>query len=580
MADEKILQAVKRSRELLGDINENNLDTAPILWQLIKAGELISPWYTAKRDWDLDRFWRSASHISSAYYNAISKLSSIPWRIVPRDPSIVSHIDQAEELTYVLKFASEFGKSFDVARQKWMQDYVALDNGGFMEVLGNGDPLGPIKGTPWAVVHRSGLYCTRTSSYEYPVNYRDPRNYFIYRLHFARVIYASQLPSSDPLMNDVGFGGISRAIYFAQYLHDILIYRAEQMGSRPKSKLILGKGITAKNIMTAFALADRQMDNAGLSRYSKLVAIGSEDTDVDIKVEDISSLDLFEEETATSLGMFGISLALGMPAAELWPAARGAGKADSAMQNLQARGKLPAQTVGILNDGFDFKFLPRHLMMTHDFIDDEQDQQTAIIRDIRGRNRQRDTDSEVITIRAARQNMVRDGDIGRDQFVEMELDAGRLEDGSPVVVLFYSQDVLIAPLLNLGVEDVTDTESNGREEMLKAIAKRESTVLMALAGTSAARQRKKLAQCLAALKWLRGLYQFAPVPNALRPTADTNELNPEEEPEDDEPGLPAKPRQPGNENEAGSPDTTKDLIATGALPYVHPAVRAAWLEKT
>ena len=47
-----------------------------------------------------------------------------------------------------------------------------------------------------------------------------------------------------------------------------------------------------------------------------------------------------------------------------------------------------------------------------------------------------------------------DGDITQDQFIEMELDDGRLEDGTSVLTLFVNDDY--AELLDIGVDNPLD----------------------------------------------------------------------------------------------------------------------------
>ena len=84
--------------------------------------------------------------------------------------------------------------------------------------------------------------------------------------------------------------------------------------------------------------------------------------------------------------------------------------------------------------------MPPHLYISFDFRDDEEDQQRALVRDIRGRHRTRETDSGVLTIQAARKQMLADGDITREMFEEMELEDGRLDDGTPVAQLLFSQE--------------------------------------------------------------------------------------------------------------------------------------------
>lgn len=146
--DEKTMAVIERAREMAGDPVPKDVEEAnsTVLWGLVSAGDLIPGWWTPQRDAALDKFWRGASHISSAIYNAQAKLCAIPWRIVARDPSVTRHVDQAEEMTYLLQYASEFGETFDAAKEKSTLDLLTQDNGMFYEILGEGPKNGPIVG--------------------------------------------------------------------------------------------------------------------------------------------------------------------------------------------------------------------------------------------------------------------------------------------------------------------------------------------------------------------------------------------------------------------------------------------------
>ena len=92
-----------------------------------EAKDLIPPYWSSGRDKALRRFWKQpgSGHLSSAVYNAQAKLLGIPFRIVPRDPSIVSHVEQAEKIHQRLSVVSEFGQGFLSTMAKWYEDYLS-----------------------------------------------------------------------------------------------------------------------------------------------------------------------------------------------------------------------------------------------------------------------------------------------------------------------------------------------------------------------------------------------------------------------------------------------------------------------
>lgn len=493
-----------------------------ILSWLVKAGELLPPWWTPARDKALARLWKQSDHLASAMYNAQAKLAGIPFQIVPSDPSNMDHARIAEEMADNLLFLSEFGQGWLMCYEKFIEDLLGTDNGGFMEIIGPGDPDGPIIGRPLAVRHMASSRCTRTGNPEFPVVYLgdDGKRYAI---HWTRVIFMSQMPSPIQEMNGVGVCAISRSANIAQTMMDAIIYKQEKMGTRPQDQIIVGKGITGGQIMEAMWAGEEAADNESRRRFAKTVAIGSENPDISLEVISLNHKDPFDEEMTLNFGMFAIAAAFGMDASELWPTGRGStNKADTDLRRQRSRGKLPAQTASNLEAQFNMKFMPvdergqPYLRMRFDFKDDEEDQQRAVIQDIRARNMERGLNSGTMSVRVARQRMMDQGDISRPEFNMMEIDAGRLPDGQEVGVLYFSSEPVfdrhLSPLQDLLVvrdnigTDVGDEEQ--RTESLITIEKAKSGVLEELAKTTSDKKREQLKMSCAALNWLHEKYEI------------------------------------------------------------------------
>jgi len=507
-SDASVISAFEQSSAAATGLSpQAPLLTADIFTSLIHAGNIIPPWWSRARDKALSDFWKDANHLSIALYNAQSKLVGIPLQVVARDPTKDADVAQAEEMTYMLHTVSEFGKSWGVAYAKFIEDLLTQDNGAFMEILGGGPPDGPIVGQPIAVRHLDSSRCTRTTSPEYPVVYlgEDDRRYKIY---WTRLVSMAQMPSARSSKNGVGLCAVSRAIDIARTLVDVMTYKQEKLGSRPSNMILIGKGVTGEQIMEALYQGEIEADNAGRSRYAKTVTIGSEDTDIDVTKLELNHLDPFDEETAITLGMFAIAGAFGLDASELWPTQTGTtNKADSALRRLRSRGKLPAQTTADLEAQFNFKLLPPHLMVKFDFQDDEEDQQRANIRDIRGRNRERDLGSGTLDERSARVMMVDDGDLDRTLFEQMEMADGRLPDGTSIATLFYAEDPVYSRHLRFeGIEPLIIAENDPWDAM-EAIQRNRVGLLKEWATTTSSSKDKRLYMANAALDWLEDQYR-------------------------------------------------------------------------
>jgi hypothetical protein len=508
MTDARVLAAVEESIiDATGEIPDGIDVGIPLLPSFARSASLAPPWWSFDRDAFLRNFWKKSSHLSMMVYTGQNMLVNTPMRVVPKDPSIVSHSEQAEMLTYLLMNVSEFGESMLVAKTRFVEDYLTQDNGGFMEVIGPGDPAGPIEGLPHAVRHLDSRYCWRTGNPIYPVVYHDPHDGGKgYALHRTRVIYMSQMTSSDAERNGVGFCAVSRSLQFAQHLYDIMIHKQEKLGSRPISQILVGAGFRGSHIMQAVSAANKAMTNQSLSRYARVIGIGSDDVNAKLDVVSLNNFDPFDEETSVTFAMYGLAAAFGIPIQEVWPTSGGKSGRGGDMQESRQRGKLPAEFHSELDQQLSQKYLPGNLEMVSDWSDDYQDEREAINEDIRARNRERDLGTDSITVRTAREQMAEKGDLTRGQLRTMELEDGRLENGSHVSVLFYYEGDPYKTLLDLGVEYPTAMRLNDKEEMLKSIDEQVAKTLIELARTTAQRERRRLEEVLAALKWLEDEY--------------------------------------------------------------------------
>lgn len=512
MANTRIIDVINRSiSQAKGHVAQgyNGLDMA---YNLYALNDLVPPWWSRARDLALRQAWKASDHLATAIYNAQAKIIGIPFRVIAKDTTNPEHIAQAADLTAVLNMSSEFGKTWSYAYSKFVEDVLTQDNGGFLEIIGDGAADGPIEGLPMSVRHLDSYRCQRTGDPTYPVIYTGDDNK-MYKFHWTRIIYFSQMPSSKSEMFGVGFCSVSRCLRVAQTLIDMVRYKQERLGSRPHNQMLVGKGITGQQIMTAIRMAENDLNNKGFSRYAATFAVGSEMADVGIDKIDLTHLEPFDELTSTNLGMYIIAAAIGMDADELWPVSgRGGSEGEANLRRMRSRGRLPAQITQELAAQFNLKVVPPHLEFVFDFQDDEQDQQVAIIRDIRGRNRDRDLGDSSINIRTARTMMLRDKDLSSEEFEDMEIRDGRLPDGTSISILFYSSDPVLSRSLGFLADPLSIEERRINEELdetIVAIQSQRQSVLKEWANTSSGSKRMRLKQAYFAIDWLEEQYLFA-----------------------------------------------------------------------
>jgi hypothetical protein len=484
---------------------------------LVESGTTVPMWWSRRRDVELRKFWHSNDHVAGAFYAFVSRLTSVPIRVEAKDQSVKTHVEQAAEYTDLLWYSTT--SRSDMTTKGWvhgwgmfLQDLLTQDNGAFFIVEGPGRPDGPLTGRPTKLIHLDSQRVTRKGDTEYPIVYENFDGK-LYKIHESRVIAMSSLPSTQQRMYGVGFSALSRCINYAQVLTDILIYKQEKLGSRPKERMIIGKkGLTSTDIAQAFMVADDKMNSMGLTRYSKTVVLApnvrTSSAEIDLEVQDlVQAGQVFDEGQSLMLGMNTIALALGVPTRWLWPAtATGATKADAQFQHLAGMVQGPGEIIRAVKLALEAKFLPPHLTISVDYQDDEQDRQQAEIRNTRATQRKTDIDDGVVTVRVAREQALSAGDITQAQFDQMELDDGRLPSGDPVVALFNTKDSYVAELLDLGVENPIDINMNDPIDML---IKLDDAAFIAMGETQTApsfQRKSKARQALGALGILKELY--------------------------------------------------------------------------
>lgn len=506
-----IQQADKHSIQTTPDFGEAGQGVFIVNW-LAATNATIPPWWSPARDMRLRSFWKEVDYLSGAVYTMVSKMTAIPNRVVPRDISVKKYAEQANFLTDVLHITPGKGEGWVGEYGKGVEDLLTTDNGMFFEVIGMGDPAGPILGQPISFAHLDSYRCSRTGDPIYPVIYTDVTGKR-YKLHYTRVMYASQMPSPIKEMFGVGFSAVSRCLNIAQSLLDILVFKQEKMGSRPHREIIITQGgLDPADLAYAFARSEAEMNNQGLSRYSKMV-IGGNSTlpEADAKQLELSSLpDGFDEEKSIVYGMATIALAFGVDARELFPAmSSGATRADALLQHLKQRGKGPGQILQLTEQLFNYKFVPPHLKFEFDFQDDAEDRQKAEIRGFRSNARVQDMSTGTVTERVMRERMLEDGDVTRPQFELMELESGRMPNGTSVLTLFYQKNSEYSRLLDIGIEDPANVEKNDPAKVLKAISDKRGDIYTHLGNAISAQSLWTGLAANSALDHLEMIYQEA-----------------------------------------------------------------------
>lgn len=485
----------------------DSVDGAYTLMQWLGGiGSTLPPWWSASRDIKLRQFVHASDHVSGVTNSMICKVCSIPFAVIPKDKTIDRHVAQAEERTDNLVNASEFYRGWNVLMAKGLFDYYCTDNGLFLQVLGSGPSDGPIIGWPFGLAHLDSAHCLRTSNPEFPVIYTNTVGKR-YKIHYTRVIEMSSMPSSDVAMNGVGFCATSRMVNVAQSLIDIAVYEQEKMGSRPPRILLYGSYISGKQILEAFQAANIQMSQEQLTRYARVIAVGNPNREMKLDKLDLASVpDGFNKDQSTKLAMAVMALAHGVAFREFFPATiTGATKADAEVQHNDAKDKW-AEVIQRLQRQLNQKFLPPHLEFKFDYRNGEDNQLSATVMLTEAQAAEKNLTDGALTQRIQREVWLDKGLITQNQFEEMELEAGRLEDGTDILALFLSDDPDFKELLKVPISNPLRYEQGDPEAAKKAIDAQIEEVARININATRDSIKKRTRQSVAALKFLRSKY--------------------------------------------------------------------------
>lgn len=492
-----------------------------LLFNLIRAGEIMPPWWSRDRDRRLREMAVSSDHFQGAAWMISTKLCNVPFRVQPRDRSIKLHQKLADRYQALCENMLQFGAGWGAFWSRFLADLWFTDNGAFAEVIGGGRPGGPLKGPAVGLAHLDSMQCTRTSNPEFPVKYQDFDGK-IYKFHHTRVIFTSQYPDPRAQMFGVGHCWLSRALNNVQQLIDGDVYYQEALGSRPLRQMLLGRGIHTDDLIRAIRLSEESMDNQKLTRYAKTAFIGDPHrTDIGIDTIPFTFLpDGYNKQEQTSIGMSIIAVTGGFPVRWLWPmTATGATKADAMYQHIAGAGGGALWHLNMMSNLLSYsdvsgtvpamlppKFIPKELKLVFDFQDDEQDRQQAEIRDRRASTRKTDIETGVITVRVAREQALESGDITPAQFAQMELADGNLPEGDDILTLFDSADPLFIEMLDLGVDEPLAIDLNDAVEMMIAIEAAALSAQTRMVQARSTTEKEKARQAIEALGKLKDIY--------------------------------------------------------------------------
>lgn len=342
------------------------------------AEDEVAPWWSPMRDLNLREFWRQPGNdiLQGATSSMTKKFKSMSW--VLEGPERVVR-------QYQPRLANaEFGKGWGRLLDKSLQDYFTQDKGAFWELIGQGDPAGPIEGAVLGLAHLDSALCQLTGDPVYPVLFHNPKSNKPHKLHATRAVHLVDMPSPNELMNDVGFCATSRVIASAQVLLKLAKYKNEKLSDLPPAGLLLFNNIMPSQWEDQKSDYNRERRKLGQETWANVMTFFGLDPSQPVTAEFTSFANLpdqFDERSAIDIYVNIVALAFGVDIREFWPLSAGSlgTAAETLVQHQKARGKGVGEVISTLERAINWKILPPSVSFRFDFRDDEEDAQRADI---------------------------------------------------------------------------------------------------------------------------------------------------------------------------------------------------------
>lgn len=344
--------------------------------------EDVAPWWSPARDRDLREFtWRTGNDIlQGAVSTIVKKIKATGWyleggeRLVNRYQPVLAE--------------AEFGGGWSDMLSKTLIDYCTQDKGAFWELIGEGDPAGPIEGQVLGIAHLDSGLCQLTGDPTYPVLFFNTKNDKPHKLHATRVAHIVDMPSPIEVYNSTGFCAVSRVISSSQVLLKLQQYKNEKLSDLPPAGIMLFNNILPQRWDDARANYKQERRRRGQELWTNVMTLFGLDPQKPTTAEFISFADLpehFNERDSLDLYINILALAFGVDVREFWPISGGQlGTAtESEVMHQKAKGKGPGEIYSALERVINWKILPPAVTFAFDYKDDDEDKQRAEIEEIK-----------------------------------------------------------------------------------------------------------------------------------------------------------------------------------------------------
>ena len=361
------------------DYPSHSYDGSGLFWfgSLLPENDILARWGMPQRLYQQRESWYGLYNTlpGSAMTNLIRRWVGTNWELRSEGdykPRVIKRWqDRLQQ--------SQNGDGWSAFMWRIGQDYLNLDLGAFIEIVGRGRSDQPLRGEVMGIKALDAMRCYPTGDPEYPVWYASHKTGELHRMHYTRVKRIVDNPSPDPAMRGLGVSATSRLFIVKHVQGLIQRYRAEKLSDLPPQGIVSISGIMRDQWDQAVKSYEFDRGNNNQAVFRNLLPITPirGDGEVKINVTPFSQLpDGFDYQQYLEVDVNLTALAIGEDPQEIWPLRGSNGLSSTATQSTILDKKGKAKTFGTflaeLERIFNIFILPPELELTFKQRDEDQ----------------------------------------------------------------------------------------------------------------------------------------------------------------------------------------------------------------
>ncbi len=212
---------------------------APVfLWFRSSAAEEggVSEWWSPKRDRELREFLKRDGNdiLQGAVASMVKKFKAMNWILEGPEATVA-------RMQPILADEADLGEGWSTLLSKTVEDYFSQDRGAFWELIGEGDPAGPLTALPVGIAHLDPAHIQLTGNPNYPVLFWEmkPGRGKAHKVHASRVVKMTDMPSPAQEMRGVGFCAVSRTLSSSRIMLKLARYKDQKLSDLPPVGLLI-----------------------------------------------------------------------------------------------------------------------------------------------------------------------------------------------------------------------------------------------------------------------------------------------------------------------------------------------------